>query len=265
MTGGIVAAEVFVDPDPGRIPSDLAITFDNPVAQKRIRLISTHSGKATATSEAIVQLNRSGSLAVNSWIVQGGKSDPVTVTATTTTTDPAVTTTTTDPSSTTTTTVPVDTTTTSSTTTTSTTTTSTTTTSTIPPCGSDDSNWRGRYYDGNNFQDYKGWRNDASPNFDWGNGSPSTSLLGNDDYSINWTKSENFDGPGTYRFTVGSDDGVRLYVNGALVINNWNAQSYNGSIRTADVVINDPCNVQLEMDYYERGGNARVSYSVVKL
>ncbi len=269
LTGGVVAAELVVEA--ATAPADLVITFDNPVAQKQLRITSIYKGKGKATSEAIVQLNRSGSLAVNSWVVQGGDLPPAPI-PTTTTIDPASTTTTTiDPAVTTTTdptTTTTESTTTTSTTTTTTTTTTvpdTTTTTTLPVCGSADSTWYGQYHDGKSLSDYKGWRNDESPNFDWGDGSPSTSLLGNDTFSIRWTKSQNFDGPGTYRFTVGSDDGVRLFVDGVRVINNWNNQGYNGSTRTADVVITDPCNVDLVMEYYEDGGKARVSYSVVKL
>ena len=70
LTGGVVAGDIFVDPAPGRTPDDLIMRFDNPIAQKRIRLVSVASGPATARSDAVVQVNRSGSLAINSWIVQ---------------------------------------------------------------------------------------------------------------------------------------------------------------------------------------------------
>ena len=65
-----------------------------------------------------------------------------------------------------------------------------------------------------------------------------------------------------YRFTVGSDDGTRLYVNGTQVISNWNNQSYSQGVRTATVEIQDHCQVQLELRYYEKSGRARVSYEV---
>ena len=69
MTGGVLAGEVFLAPA-GVPTGGLEVLFDNPVAQKRVRIVSTSTGKASATSDAIIQVNRSGSLAINSWIVQ---------------------------------------------------------------------------------------------------------------------------------------------------------------------------------------------------
>ncbi len=68
MLGGIVAGQMTIGPsvDPGR----LDIRLDNPVAQKRVRIISTTSGAHRAVSDAVVQVNRSGSIAINSWVVQ---------------------------------------------------------------------------------------------------------------------------------------------------------------------------------------------------
>ena len=113
---------------------------------------------------------------------------------------------------------------------------------TAPVCAPDQPDWYGRYYNGTSLQEsnFRFDRNDASPNFDWGGGRPSngsTSVGGNDTFSVKWIRTQNFAEPGVYRFTVGSDDGTRLYVNGTRVINNWNNQPYVQGIRTADVEI----------------------------
>ncbi len=137
----------------------------------------------------------------------------------------------------------------------------------VPVCAADQAQWYGRYYNGTSLSEsnFRFDRNDDSPNFDWGYGRPSEggqSVGGNNTYSVKWIRTQNFPVPGTYRFTVGSDDGTRLYVNGTRVINNWNNQSYNQSVRTVDVDIQDNCQVQLELRYYENSGRARVSYEV---
>lgn len=71
--------------------------------------------------------------------------------------------------------------------------------------------WRGEYYDNR-------WlggtpvlvRSDRFIDFDWRYGSPHGQIpAGN--FSISWTRTVDF-GPGTYRFTVRTDDGVRLWV-----------------------------------------------------
>jgi hypothetical protein len=80
MSGGVLAGTFDLD-DPSGIPSGtppwagssgsgLEVLFDNPIAQKRVRIISRVTGDAEASSDAIIQVNRSGSLAINSWVVQ---------------------------------------------------------------------------------------------------------------------------------------------------------------------------------------------------
>jgi hypothetical protein len=69
MTGGVLAGSLWLDPT--NPPAQLEVTFDNPVAQKRVRVRSTSSSSGMeATSDAIIQVNRSGSIAINSWVVQ---------------------------------------------------------------------------------------------------------------------------------------------------------------------------------------------------
>ena len=46
------------------------VLLRNPISQKRVKIESTVTGAYDAKSVAIVQLNRSGSIAVNSWFVQ---------------------------------------------------------------------------------------------------------------------------------------------------------------------------------------------------
>ena len=66
MSGGLVAGQILL----GTQPDSLQVTFDNPIAQKTVRLRSTATGRYTAVADAVVKVNRSGSVAVNSLIVQ---------------------------------------------------------------------------------------------------------------------------------------------------------------------------------------------------
>jgi hypothetical protein len=68
LSGGLVAGQVLLDP--AGVPGTLDVWFDNPIAQKRVRIRSTSSGDYSAVSDAVVQVNRSGSIAINSWVVQ---------------------------------------------------------------------------------------------------------------------------------------------------------------------------------------------------
>ncbi len=67
MTLGLLAGEM--DIDPAGAPT-LDVYFDNPIGQKQILIESTASGAFEATSRAVVQVNASGSIAINSWSVQ---------------------------------------------------------------------------------------------------------------------------------------------------------------------------------------------------
>jgi len=65
------------------------------------------------------------------------------------------------------------------------------------------------------------------------------------------------EGGGPVTFTVGSDDGVRLYVNGNMVIDDWSAHDY----REASVTVNlSPGKHHLRLSYWERTGHAEVTF-----
>jgi len=94
-------------------------------------------------------------------------------------------------------------------------------------------------------------RADGSINFDWGGGSPDPAVPA-DNFSVRWTRDEWFAG-GTFRFTVRSDDGIRLWVNGELLIDEWHD-------REAAWIVVDHFVPQgtwpVVVEYYEHGGGA---------
>ena len=90
-------------------------------------------------------------------------------------------------------------------------------------------------------------RNDPAISFDWGLGSPASEIPA-DNFSVRWNRTLNFSA-GVYRFFTRTDDGVRLYVDGALVINQWKDQS--PTTYAADVFMSQgPHHIRTE--YYER-------------
>jgi hypothetical protein len=70
---------------------------------------------------------------------------------------------------------------------------------------------------------------------------------------------------GAYRFIVGSDDGVRLYIrdkNGNLIqtIDKWVDRGFPGTLDSVDVSLAAD-SYKFQLDYYENGGGARVSFA----
>jgi glucan endo-1,3-alpha-glucosidase len=111
----------------------------------------------------------------------------------------------------------------------------------------------GQYFDNMDFTNLKLTRTDININFNWGNGSP-VSTMGADQFSIRWTGQVQALYSETYTFYTNSDDGVRLWVNGQEIINNWtdHAPTENsGSISLAAGQKYD-----IKMEYYENGGGA---------
>ena len=68
LQGGIVAASLSTDAS--ALPTRMLLRFDNPVAQKLVRITSTAGSQPTAVGNAFVQINKSGGTAINAWLVQ---------------------------------------------------------------------------------------------------------------------------------------------------------------------------------------------------
>lgn len=118
--------------------------------------------------------------------------------------------------------------------------------------------WRGDYFSNPNLSGAPTLtRNDVAVNFDWGQGAPDR-LLPADRFGVRWTRTVAFDA-GAYRFTLRSDDGVRLFVDGFLVINEWH--DADGRAYTVDVNLAGGTHT-LVVEYYENLGNASVGLTV---
>ncbi len=113
---------------------------------------------------------------------------------------------------------------------------------------------KGEYYDNANFTNLKLTRTDAQVNFNWGTSSPNA-LLGADTFSVRWSGLLLVPETGSYTFSTLNSDGVRLYINGVLVINQFANQEINWNDSTS-VNLTEGQMVEIQMDYFENTGSA---------
>lgn len=96
-------------------------------------------------------------------------------------------------------------------------------------------------------------RTDATVNFDWVNGNPGAPI-NNDYFFVRWSGQIQPLYSQNYTFTTRSDDGVRLWVNGVQIINDWNTYAVKDNTGTISLTAGVKYDIVLE--YYENTGQA---------
>jgi hypothetical protein len=113
---------------------------------------------------------------------------------------------------------------------------------------------KGQYFKGMNFESLVLTRIDPQINFNWGDpGGPDPSV-GNDQFSARWTGEVEAAFTETYTFYTNSDDGVRLWIGGQQLVNNWTDHGTTENSGKIDLVAGNT--YSLQMEYYENGGGA---------
>jgi hypothetical protein len=109
------------------------------------------------------------------------------------------------------------------------------------------------YWDNINFTGPTVTRVDPTVNFNWGTGSPAPGI-GADTFSVRWTGLIQPRFSQTYTFFTTSDDGVRLWVNGKLVVNNWT--DHAATVNSGTIALTAGEKYDVRMDFYENAGAA---------
>ena len=112
---------------------------------------------------------------------------------------------------------------------------------------------RGTYYDNIDFTGPRISRLDPAVNFHWAAGSPDPAI-GSDTFSARWTGEIQPRFGETYTFHTTSDDGIRLWVNGVLIIDNWTDHATTIDTGTIALAADQWYTIVLEM--YENTGVA---------
>jgi glucose/arabinose dehydrogenase len=111
----------------------------------------------------------------------------------------------------------------------------------------------GTYFDNIDFTGASVSRVDSTVNFAWAAGAP-TASMGVDTFSVRWVGQVLPQFSETYTFYTVSDDGVRLWVNGQLVVSNWT--DHAAIENRGSLVLVAGQRYDIRMEYYERGGQA---------
>lgn len=95
-------------------------------------------------------------------------------------------------------------------------------------------------------------REDPVITFNWEIGGPDPSIPA-DNFSVRWTRTDNF-ATGLYRFAALTDDGVRVYVDGTLVIDEWYDRYLSWAVADRQMTAGVHTIV---VEYYEHIGHAQ--------
>ncbi len=114
--------------------------------------------------------------------------------------------------------------------------------------------WRGEYFDNKSLSGKPVLvRIDKQINFNWRWGTPAASIHRND-YSARWTATLVPPVTRTYQFQMNTDDGGRLYIDGKLLIDQWQDQSPH--TYTASIRLDAGHSYDIKMEYFQDVDNA---------
>ncbi|AZA55397.1 glycoside hydrolase family 3 N-terminal domain-containing protein [Chryseobacterium sp. G0201] len=99
-------------------------------------------------------------------------------------------------------------------------------------------------------------KQDEQLNFKWTLYSPNPKKLQPDNYSVRWTGTLEAPNSGKYMLGLRGNDGFRLYVNGKLLIDNWEKLSYSTKTVDVDFVKGEKSDIVIE--FHENRGEANI-------
>jgi endo-1,4-beta-xylanase len=106
---------------------------------------------------------------------------------------------------------------------------------------------RAVYFNNENFTGTQVTRIDTTLNFDWGEGSPVAGIAP-DTFSVRWTGSISPRYSELYTFITNADDGLRLWVNGVKIIDDW---TYSPHTRYAKLRLQANVAYAIKIEYHE--------------
>ncbi len=104
-------------------------------------------------------------------------------------------------------------------------------------------------------------RTDKNIDFRWGGERPAEGF-GVDKFSVRWTGLLRPERSGRYELTTASDDGIRFWLDGALLIDHWS--DHGVDVRSAVVELTAGRSYKVKVEFYENGGDAVATLGWIK-
>jgi uncharacterized protein (DUF1800 family) len=101
-------------------------------------------------------------------------------------------------------------------------------------------------------------RIDRTVGYEWENDTPLTGV-NTDQFSVRWTGEVVAPTTGSYVFSTYSDDGIRLWINNVLIINNWTDHAPTEDL-AAPMNLVAGQRYQVKIEFYENGGGATAEF-----
>ncbi|WP_420597548.1 NPCBM/NEW2 domain-containing protein [Deinococcus sp.] len=123
------------------------------------------------------------------------------------------------------------------------------------PAATGGSGLTGDYYDNQDFTGTKVTRIDATVDKNFGAAAPVAGIAPNS-YSVRWTGQVQPKYSETYTFTTTADDGVRLMVNGQVLVDNWVNQGPTS--KSGTIALKAGVKYDIRLEYYQASSGASV-------
>ncbi|UCC65143.1 MAG: hypothetical protein JSV36_08970 [Anaerolineae bacterium] len=116
--------------------------------------------------------------------------------------------------------------------------------------------WKGEYWANRDLSGKPALvRNDPAIDFNWGRNAAAPGLP-DDNFSVRWSRQVNFE-TGIYRFKARADDGIRFYLDGHRILDEWH-DSIGDTAYQVELTLTGKH--QLVVEYYEHGWDAWVRF-----
>ncbi len=115
----------------------------------------------------------------------------------------------------------------------------------------------GEYYhgtSGNPWRELVLERIDPTVDFNWGGASPDP-LINADGFTVRWTGMITVPASATYTFYTVTDDGIRLWINGEQIIDNWT--DHGSTEDSGNITLAAGRQYEIILEFYENGGSAQ--------